>query len=439
MIDLPWINLLPESWRAKPLRAVSSYMVSNVDKASIDNETAVRLCNYTDVYHNEFIALELDFLRATATDDEIDKFRLAVDDVLITKDSESWDDIGVPSLVTETADDLLCGYHLALLRSSGDQIIGRFLFRCLQAKPIRIQLELAASGVTRFGLPKSGIGGVMLPVPPTPQQRAIADYLDRETARLDNLIAEKQRILQLLAEKRQALITRAVTYGLDPEAPLRNTGAPWIGAIPAHWIVTRLKFVADVRTGLALGQKTSDFNSVEYPYLSVANVQDGHLDLSNVKMVRLPRREAESFVLCAGDVLMNEGGDDDKLGRGCVWRGEIAPCLHQNHVFAVRPRGVRSEWLNLWTSSEGTKSYFRSRAKKATNLASISAGNVRELPLAVPPVGEQDEIVAHVTAAGATLDRAHSATARTLALLDERRAALTAAVVTGRFEVKATS
>jgi len=439
--DLSWVNLLPESWHAKPLRAISSYTVSNVDKASIDNETPVRLCNYKDVYHNEFIALGLDFLRATATQEEIDKFRLAVDDVLITKDSESWDDIGIPSLVTETADDLLCGYHLALLRPSGDALNGQFLFRCLQARPIRIQLELAANGVTRFGLPKSSIGGIVLPVPPPPQQCAIVDYLDRETARLDSLVAQKQHIIRLLAEKRRALLTRAVIRGLDANVPVRDSGIPWVGKIPAHWKATRLKFVADVRTGLALGKRTSRFSPTEYseyPYLSVANVQDGHLDLSNVKAVHLPKREAESFALRSGDVLMNEGGDDDKLGRGCIWRGEIATCLHQNHVFAVRPRGVRSEWLNLWTSSEQAKSYFRFHAKRATNLASISASNVRELPLPVPPVHEQNEIVDHVTTAGAALDKTRAAATHTVQLLDERRVALISAAVTGQIDVGST-
>ena len=436
MTGLPWVNLLPDSWHAKPLRAVSSYAVSNVDKASIDSETPVRLCNYTDVYHNEFIAPGLDFLRATATHEEIDKFRLAVDDVLITKDSESWDDIGVPSLVTETADDLLCGYHLALLRPRRDQLAGKFLFRCLQAKPIRIQFELAANGVTRFGLSKSGIGGIVLPVPPPPQQRAIVDYLDRETARLDRLVAEKRRILQLLAEKRRALVTRAVTRGLHPDVPVNDSGIPLLGDIPAHWSATRLKFVADVRTGLALGRKTSRFKSMEYPYLSVANVQDGHLDLRNVKTVHLPKHEVESFALRSGDVLMNEGGDDDKLGRGCVWRGEIAPCLHQNHVFAVRPRDVRSEWLDLWASSDGARSYFESHAKRSTNLASISASNIKELPLPIPPDVEQDRIIEHVAITDDMLDKARLAAERAVSLIEERRAALIAAAVTGRLDVE---
>src|SRR5262249_45003481 len=174
-----------------------------------------------------------------------------------------------------------------------------------------------------------------------------------------------------------------------------------------------------------------------YPYLRVANIQDGHLDLSDVTTVMVPETEAESCLLKAGDVLMNEGGDADKLGRGCIWTGEIAPCLHQNHVFAVRPRLIRSEWLNAWTSTEVAKAFFESRAKQSTNLASISATNIKELP--IPPVDEQRAIVTHIATATAKLDALRSATERTIALLQERRTALIAAAVTGRLHIPETA
>ena len=238
---LAWTGQLPDNWEAKPLRSAADYVVSNVDKVPDDDEILVRLCNYTDVYNNEFITPALDFMQATASEAEISRFGLAVDDVIITKDSESWDDIGVPALVRETAGDLVCGYHLARLRPLKNKMNGAFLFRCLQAKPVRVQLELAANGVTRFGIPKSEIGTMRLPVPPLPQQRAIADYLDRETARLDALVAAKERVIGLLAEKRRALITRATTRGLDTHAPLRDSGIPWLGKIPAHWTRSHLK------------------------------------------------------------------------------------------------------------------------------------------------------------------------------------------------------
>ena len=125
---LAWAQQLPDNWEATPLRFAADYVVSTVDKVPHNGEVPVRLCNYTDVYNNEFISPALDFMHATASEAEIAKFGLAVDDVLITKDSESWDDIGVPALVRETASDLVCGYHLALLRPSNRRWTALFSF-----------------------------------------------------------------------------------------------------------------------------------------------------------------------------------------------------------------------------------------------------------------------------------------------------------------------
>jgi type I restriction enzyme S subunit len=311
----------------------------------------------------------------------------------------------------------------------------RYLARLMEGHQQQLLNAWSKVGSTVESLESDLVGETEIAVPPLPQQRAIADYLDRETARLDALVAAKERVLGLLAEKRRALITRAVTHGLDPRAPLRDSGIPWLGEIPLHWGATRLKFVAEVRGGLTLGKRYGTADLVELPYLRVANVQDGHLDLSDVATVLAPPAEAATCMLEAGDVLMNEGGDADKLGRGCVWRGEIAPCLHQNHVFAVRPRRVLSDWLNTWTSTDGAKAFFECRAKQSTNLASISATNINELPIPLPPPGEQRAIVDQVNSELAKLAELRAATERTTALLKERRAALIAAAVAGRIDV----
>ena len=115
---VPWLGDVPDHWDIRRLRRVADMRVSNVDKHVREGELPVRLCNYVDVYKNDRITQETTFMRATASVDEIERFRLEPGDILITKDSETWDDIGVPALVTESADDLICGYHLALLRPS---------------------------------------------------------------------------------------------------------------------------------------------------------------------------------------------------------------------------------------------------------------------------------------------------------------------------------
>lgn len=298
-----------------------------------------------------------------------------------------------------------------------------------------MNLNQYSQSAAQPGIAVEVVANLAIPVPPPEEQQAIAGFLKRETARIDGLIAEKERMLALLDEKRAALISHVVTRGLDASATSRETGIPWLGALPAHWSLQRLKQLAEVRGGLTLGKQYTGLLQT-YPYLRVANVQDGFLDLSNVLMVEVPASEAASNVLAYGDVLMNEGGDIDKLGRGCVWRDEIKSCLHQNHVFAVRPREVDSDWLALWTSTLQAKRYFESRAKRSTNLASISATNIGELPVPLPPVEEQLSIRRFLASRQTRFDEVRDELKASLRLLFERRSALISAAVSGQIPIE---
>lgn len=163
--------------------------------------------------------------------------------------------------------------------------------------------------------------------------------------------------------------------------------------VPEGWGRKPLSEVADVRTGIAKG-KTGFKDPIEVPYLRVANVQDSHIDLSEVKTIQIEKDKLERYSLKAGDVLMTEGGDFDKLGRGDVWGGQVDPCLHQNHVFAVRvnPDILLPRFLASLSASHYGKNYFLSCAKKSTNLASLNSTQLKEFPVLVPPLSEQKKI-----------------------------------------------
>lgn len=285
-------------------------------------------------------------------------------------------------------------------------------------------------------LNQSLIRDAMFPLPPKEEQEVITSFLDRETAKIDTLIAEQERLLELLAEKRQAVISHAVTKGLNPNAPMRDSGLAWLGEVPAHWSVVRLKYVADVQTGIAKGKDQTGKETISVPYLRVANVQDGFLALEEMAMIDIEPQQLERYRLQQGDVLMNEGGDFDKLGRGAIWKGEVPECIHQNHVFAVRPHGVSSEWLNCITGSSYAQFYFMSRSKQSTNLASISSTNVMELPVVLPPSDEQLEVLTFVAEETGRLEALADEARRAIDLLRERRAALIAAAVTGQIDVR---
>ncbi|MDD9996087.1 MAG: restriction endonuclease subunit S, partial [Dehalococcoidia bacterium] len=200
-----WLGDVPAHWEVRRLRAVADMRVSNVDKHSKEDEFPVRLCNYIDVYKNDRITEAMPFMNATASWDEIERFRLEPGDVLITKDSEAWDDIGVPSLVAESADDLLSGYHLALLRPF-NEVLGAYLALTLQSKALAYQFHVRANGVTRYGLTHLGIQSVRVPLPPLPEQEAIVRYLDYVDRRIHRHINAKQNLIALLEEEKQAIV-----------------------------------------------------------------------------------------------------------------------------------------------------------------------------------------------------------------------------------------
>ena len=341
--------------------------------------------------------------------------------------------------IREPSDNLVVSTGFAVVRPRPDRFDARYCRFALREPAFLAEVERCSVGVSYPAINATDLADIPISIHPLQTQRAIADHLDRETTRLDALVAAKQRLLALLAEKHRAVITRAVTCGLDPRVPLRDSGVPWLGQIPAHWRLTRLKFVVDVRGGLALGKDYGFSDLEEYSYIRVANVQDGYLNLDEVKTVQIPKREAENYLLQTGDVLMNEGGDDDKLGRGCIWNGEVTPCLHQNHVFAVRPRLVEPEWIDTWASSDAARFHFELHAKRTTNLASISAANLKELPLLVPPAEERREILCRCAGSVKQFLTAQSKIVSTAALLNERRAALIAAAVTGKLDVGSAS
>lgn len=203
--------------------------------------------------------------------------------------------------------------------------------------------------------------------------------------------------------------------------------------LPAGWVEAELGDIADIKSGITLGKKRSpDQELIERPYLRVANVQRGSLDLSTIKTIAVTPEEAEALKLEEGDILMNEGGDRDKLGRGWVWTGEIPNCIHQNHVFRVRlrDRRVQSKYVSLYANEIG-RHFFERQGKQSVNLASINQTMVAKLPIPIPPFPEQRRIVEKIEALTARSRRAREALDALPALIDRYRQSILAAAFRG--------
>jgi type I restriction enzyme S subunit len=204
---------------------------------------------------------------------------------------------------------------------------------------------------------------------------------------------------QVVACSREGLRTR------PPIAKLRREEIKF--SFPECWALASFEDIFVIVSGVTKGQKVAASAAIDVPYLRVANVQRGHLDLAVIKKITVRKGDEQRYELLRGDILMTEGGDWDKLGRAAVWRGEIAGCIHQNHIFRVRPpsRDILPEWVTTYVNSLLGRAFFEDASKQTTNLASINMTQLRGCPIPLPPVPEQRRIVAKVDELMALCDR----------------------------------
>ena len=274
-----------------------------------------------------------------------------------------------------------------LVPKQGSGINQRFLFHALQ-RPLEAE-QRKTSGTTVVHLSARRIRALLIPDLAGRHQLVIAAVLDA----IDEVIERTAAVISATECLRDALLHDLLTRGV-PGWHTRWRNVSGLGTIPADWQVARLESVAEIQTGRAVNRKATQNGSLEVPYLSVANVKDGYLDLGVLKTMRVSEPEIERYRLRDGDVLFTEGGDADKLGRGTVWHGEIEPCLHQNHVFAARPHEYRliPEFLAAYAASSFGKRYFQGAAKQTTNLASVNSTQLRRMLLPLPTFEEQGRI-----------------------------------------------
>jgi type I restriction enzyme S subunit len=325
-------------------------------------------------------------------------------------------------------------FHVLRARGDNDP---RFLFHWLQARPTRTkaiafmggsagQQRVQAEFFTHFRIPH---------IEPNEQSR-IAAVLDT----VDETIAATEAIITKLKQVRAGLLHDLLTRGLDEHGQLRDPIAQpeqfqdsSLGRIPCRWRVAQFHEAADIASGVTLGRNLDVAGTLELPYLRVANVQDGYLDLAEVKTIRIFPDELDRFRLRCGDVLMNEGGDYDKLGRGTVWEDQIPICLHQNHVFRVRcrPNALNCYFLAAVSGSETGKRYFLRSSKQSTNLASINSTQLNAFEIPLPSLAEQEAITKMLKAQDDRL----TAETRGLVKLHALKSGLMSDLLTGRVRV----
>ncbi|MCW1887011.1 restriction endonuclease subunit S [Luteolibacter flavescens] len=259
-------------WPIRKLRQIADVRASNVDKKTYPSEVPVKLCNYMDVYSNEYVTGRIDFMVATATPEEIERFGLVAGDVVITKDSETPDDIGIPAVISEKVDGLVCGYHLALIRPKADELDSVYLAKQRSTSKVARYFSLQASGSTRYGLPVSAIESVEIPTPLKPEQTKIAEILstvDRAIEQTEALIAKQQRL-------KTGLMQDLLTHGIDEHGNLRSEkthkfkDSP-LGRIPMEWEVSFLDSLSERGSGHTPSKRNPSYWNGGVKWVSLAD------------------------------------------------------------------------------------------------------------------------------------------------------------------------
>lgn len=405
--------MLPEGWSRCRLGDLVSELESGVSVNGLDRPAGqheVGVLKISAVTSGVFDPNENKAIRA----DEIARAKSnPLADRIIVSRCNTAQLIGASAYIEKDHRNLFLPDKLWQLQPTSEvQICMRWLANWLATASTRAEISALATGSSGSmkNIAKEPFLNLALSVPPVPEQLRIASILAAWDDAISVAGAIRANWLEQVRLTRETLVAAALNH---PRVPLSE--------------------VAEVRTGLAKG-KSGQLDAIEVPYLRVANVQDGHLDLKEVKLIQVAAEQLGRYALQAGDVLMTEGGDFDKLGRGTVWSGEIDPCLHQNHVFAVRPQSgrVHPGFIAALAASDYGRSYFLSCAKRSTNLASINSTQLKALPIPLVPMVEQERFVAVME----TVTQAARASEDLVDRLVQEKSALMAALLTGKRRVR---
>lgn len=446
----------PAGWRWCPLSSLEPRFQNGVSSRGDRGGAPVTVLRLADV---EKCRISLKETREIPIDpNQIPKYSLKKGDLLITRVNGSADIVGSFTLIEADLDAIYCDHFI---RMRIDHSLAYPPFLALLGRASIVRRQIAGLFITTAGqktINQGHISSLSIPVPPLPEQKRIVAKVDELMALCDRLEAQQEEREQKHAAVARASLARFAqkptpanlnflfhkSYAIDPgdlrktilslavkgklvrqdpndesaehclsRLKLRNTlvftdaRCGPIQSVPSTWTWTRFEDIALVAGGVTLGRKLAGRRLVSLPYLRVANVKRGEIDLTVLKKVAIADDELERYALRENDLLMTEGGDWDKVGRAAIWEGQIPVCLHQNHVFRARMRSaeIRPAWFERYFNSPAGRSYFESASKQTTNLASINMRQVRACPVPFPPLPEQRRIVAKVDQLMALVDQ----------------------------------
>ncbi len=457
---------LPAGWALATLGVICDKPEYGWTTKAVVDRGALKLLRTTDISKGPIDWSKVPYCEQEPPSPE--KYLLSDGDIVISRAGS----VGLSALISNCPDAVFASYLIRFRANS--KLEKKYLNYFLSSPSYWEQISQESAGIALQNVNAKKLSNITLPLPPLAEQRLIVAEIETQFTRLDASVTALRRAQANLKRYRASVLKDACEGRLVPaEAELaRSEGREYESAdvllerilaerrarwesqekrrgkykepsapdtsalpeLPEGWVWASLEAISELKGGVTKGQRYASEQTLrEVPYLRVANVQRGFLDLDRVTTIETSEKNIERLRLKAGDVLFTEGGDRDKLGRGWVWKGEIEGCIHQNHVFRSRPfsNSVIPEFVSWWGNSFG-QDFFSRFGKQTTNLASINLTVLSQFPIPVPPLVEQRRIVAEVERRLSVVQQADATVEASLARAERLRQSILKKAFSGR-------
>lgn len=419
--QIPWVGQVPAHWGVQKLKT----LLSRKSETGRPDETVLSL--YRDY---GVIPKDSRSDNHNRTSDNTDSYRVvAVDDLVVNK-MKAWQG----SLAVSQFDGIVSPAYF-VYRLTSSKLFPRYLHYATRNPSYIPEYKRLSGGIRpdQWDLSPEGFSQILYPIPPFDEQVQISNYLDRTLGEIDTLVEETEKSIELLEEYRKSVISEAVTKGLDPDVPMKDSGIEWIGEIPAHWKIAKVATFGRAVLGRMLDEKTAHGDNMR-PYLSNKDVQWFSINEINLNQMSFPENSSNRYDIEDGDILICEGGE---VGRCAVYRGSSAPYSFQKaiHRLRVNQQLACPEFIVLQLFQKATSTSFIEVRKGESTIAHLPGDQLSQLRFLLPPIEEQRAIAGYLSNINKLISGVVNENLALVRKLQEYRKSLISEAVTGKFKV----
>ncbi|WP_370606735.1 restriction endonuclease subunit S [Citrobacter werkmanii] len=423
---VPWLGKIPSHWKLLPCRAIVDNQVEKNDSGKIEEYLSL-MANIGVVRYEEKGDV------GNKKPEDLTKCKLVKQGNLVINSMN----YAIGSYGMSPFNGVCSPVYIVL--EPKEQIVERrYALRLFENKPMQKHLAQLGNGILqhRAAIKWDDIKPQAVPVPPLEEQRAILYFLDRETQRIDSLIAEKLTFIKLLKEKRQALISHIVTKGLNPNVEMQDSGIEWIGQVPKHWGMSKVRYLGQCQNGINIG---GEFFGHGTPFVSYGDVYNNTSLPEKVQgLVLSTEKDQDNYSVIAGDVLFTRTSETiEEIGFSAVCKSTIEKAVFAGFLIRFRPNEGNLDigFSEYYFRNEKLRAFFAKEMNLVTR-ASLSQDLLKKMPVLLPPIDEQNEIANYLQAECNKFSEIFAETEKTILLLKERRTSLISAAVTGKIDVR---